>query len=85
MIPKKKEKPTPLPCICGKAPVTVKSRPGSMLTCPDLLNCPRNIRTTWHRSGGADSMVTEWNKLVTQAEYEKKRKTEKMEVKYADR
>lgn len=71
---KTEEKPAPMPCICGKAAITVKSRSGSMLTCPDPLNCSRNIRTTWHRSGGADRLISEWNRLVEQAKYEERRK-----------
>lgn len=71
---KNEEKPTPKPCICGKTAITVKSKSGTMLTCPDPLNCSRNIRTSWHRSGGeADGMIIEWNCLVEQAVYEIRR------------
>lgn len=68
------EKTIPRLCVCGKAPVTVRSRTGYMLTCPDPLNCSQNIRTAWHRSGGADSMIIEWNSLVEQAKYQERRR-----------
>ena len=42
----KKEKPTPLNCVCGAAAINVKSRNGHMITCPDPMNCEANLRTT---------------------------------------
>lgn len=68
------KKTVPKPCICGRPAVMVKSKSGKMFTCSDPLRCSRNIRTAWHRSGGADGMIIEWNRLVDQAKYEERRK-----------
>lgn len=58
----KKEKPAPKRCLCGAAAITVKTRHGKMVTCPNPMNCPVNIRTTWRRS--EDAAIAEWNTLV---------------------
>ena len=59
---KKKEKPTPKRCICGAEAITVKTRLGKMITCPDPINCAGNIRSTWKKS--EDAAIVEWNTLI---------------------
>jgi hypothetical protein len=59
----KKEKPTPQKCVCGRPAIIVKTRHGKMATCPDPMNCPGNLRTTWKRS--EDLAIIEWNGLVS--------------------
>lgn len=58
----KKGEPLPMPCICGRGGITVKSRAGKMITCPDPVNCPGNMRTMWY--GNEESAIVEWNGLV---------------------
>ena len=58
----KKEKPTPRKCACGKAAIIVKTRHGKMVTCPDPMNCPGNLRTPWY--GHEAVAIAEWNNLV---------------------
>lgn len=60
---KKKEKPTPVKCACKKAPVLVSIRGGRMMTCPDPLCCPGNLRTRWCKS--ENSAIEEWNVVVS--------------------
>lgn len=57
-----KEKPTPKRCVCGAEAITVKTRHGKMISCPDPMNCPGNLRTTWKRS--EILAIAEWNNLV---------------------
>ncbi|MGM9659540.1 MAG: hypothetical protein ACI3WQ_02965 [Faecousia sp.] len=70
----KKERPVPVPCICGKAPISVCIRGGKMLTCPDPLNCSANIRTRWTKH--MDSATAEWNLLVQNYRHIKRDKDE---------
>lgn len=58
----KKEKPTPRKCVCGKEAIIVKARPGKMVTCPDPVNCPGNLRTTWEKH--EDLAIAKWNSLI---------------------
>ena len=58
----KKEKPTPRRCVCGKAAITVQTRSGKMVTCPDPMNCRSNLRTTWEKS--EDQAIIKWNTLI---------------------
>lgn len=69
MMKNKQETSAPKPCVCGKTAVSVKSKSGTMLICPDPVNCSQNIRTGWRKSGEANSMIVEWNSLVEQAIY----------------
>lgn len=64
MKPKKEkqEKPVARKCVCGKIPVQVSIRGGRMLSCPDPVNCPGNIRTMWQKT--EVQAVEEWNGLV---------------------
>lgn len=58
-----KEKVAPKMCVCGKAPVQVKSKNGKMLSCPDPVCCPGNLRTRWCRH--IDTATAEWNAAVS--------------------
>lgn len=58
----KQEKPVSKPCICGCAGITVNTRAGKMITCPNPCKCPGGLRTRWHSD--VDSAVIEWNSLV---------------------
>lgn len=58
----KEEKPMPKKCICGAAAITVKTRLGHMVTCPDPMNCKANLRTAWIKN--RDLAVTTWNNLI---------------------
>lgn len=59
----KQEKPVPKPCVCGPGGITVNTRAGKMIACPNPCKCPGGLRTRWH--GDVDSAVIEWNNLVT--------------------
>ena len=61
----KKEKQTPLNCVCGCPAVIVKARGrgGKMISCPNPEKCAGNIRTMWHDR--LDEAIAEWNVLVT--------------------
>ena len=59
---KKKEKPTPKSCVCGREAIIVKARPGKMVTCPAPTKCTANLRTTWQKS--EPLAIAEWNNLV---------------------
>ena len=52
----KKEKPTPKRCVCGLEAITVKTRAGKMVSCPNPIGCRANLRTTWKSN--------EWNGLI---------------------
>lgn len=69
-----KEHPVPVPCICGKMPAYVCIRGGKMLTCPEPLRCPANIRTRWAKD--VDSATAEWNALVQNYKYTKREQHE---------
>lgn len=58
----KKEKPTPKRCVCGAAAITVKTRAGHMVTCPDPVNCKANLRSAWYKN--QDLAIVEWNGLI---------------------
>lgn len=59
----KKEKPVPRKCVCGATAITVKTRSGKMVTCPNPMRCEGNLRTSWNRS--EDQAIAEWNNLVS--------------------
>ena len=61
----KKEKSTPLNCVCGAAAINVKSRNRHMITCPDPMNCEANLRTTWEKN--LDLAIAKWNNLIYSA------------------
>lgn len=61
----KKEKPIAKKCVCGQEAITVKTRNGKMLSCPNPEKCSANLRTAWHRK--EETAITEWNVLVYQA------------------
>lgn len=58
----KKEKPTPKRCACGAIAISVKTKHGKLITCPNPTNCVGNFRTTWKRS--EDQAIAEWNNLI---------------------
>jgi len=58
----KQEKPVPKPCICGRGGIIVRSRSKKMVTCPDPVHCPGNLRSMWH--GNEEAAIVEWNNLV---------------------
>lgn len=60
---KKKEKPTPKKCVCGAEAITVKTRFGKMVTCPNPMSCSHNLRTAWKKS--EDAAIVEWNTLIS--------------------
>ena len=61
MTTKKKPAPTPLPCICGRAPVVVKVRgAGYMVACSNVKSCT-NRTTYWPTEGQA---VEKWDELT---------------------
>lgn len=62
VLKEKKKKPRPRECACGKAPILVSVRGGRMLSCPDPVKCPANLRTMWQKS--EIQAVEEWNSLV---------------------
>lgn len=61
----KKEKPTPVHCLCGKRAVIVKNKAKKMISCPDPENCCGNFRTMWH--GHEESAIAEWDNLIAAA------------------
>ena len=65
-----KEKPTPIPCVCGKRGIIVKTRSGRMISCPNPEKCPTNLRTMWHSS--EESAIVEWNGMVQAERYRRK-------------
>lgn len=58
----KKEKPTPYKCICGAAAITVKTRHGKMVSCPNPMRCPSGPRTPWNKS--EDAAIVQWNTMI---------------------
>lgn len=66
-----KSKPTPMPCICGRGGIIVKTKSGRMVSCPDPVRCSANLRTTWH--SGEESAIVEWNGLVQAERYRRAR------------
>lgn len=62
-----KEKLAPVPCICGRGGAIVKTKIGKMISCPDPVKCPANLRTTWH--SGDETAIAEWNGLVQAERY----------------
>lgn len=67
----KKEKPIPSRCICGSLPISVTKRGGRMLSCPNPMQCPGNLRTRWVK--GELSAITEWNAVVSEFRYARKK------------
>ena len=67
---KKKEKPVPLKCVCGGEAITVKTKHGKMVTCPNPLKCEGNLRTTWQKN--EDLAIVEWNNLIHTFIHEKR-------------
>ena len=65
----KKERPVPKKCICGKGGVTVKSRFGTMVSCPNPIQCEGNFRTQWRRN--EELAIVEWNSLVESHKFRK--------------
>lgn len=59
----KKEKPVPKKCVCGAEAITVKTKHGKMITCPNPLRCKGNLRTTW--KSNEDLAIAEWNALIS--------------------
>lgn len=58
----KKEKPTPKRCVCGAEGITVKTRHGKMVTCPNPVRCSQGPRTACNNS--EDAAIVEWNTLI---------------------
>ena len=56
------QKPVPVPCVCGRPAVLVRTRGGKMYTCPDPMHCKGNLRTRWNKH--EPQAATEWNTLV---------------------
>lgn len=64
LCPRRKLKsrcPSPASVVGGG--ITVNTRAGKMIACPNPCKCPGGLRTRWH--GDVDSAVIEWNNLVT--------------------
>ncbi len=59
-----KEKPIPKKCACGSMPISVTKRGGIMLSCPNPVKCPRNLRTRWVK--GELTAILEWNCVVSE-------------------
>jgi hypothetical protein len=70
MTKSNKEKPTPIPCVCGPGGIIVKTRSGIMISCPNPEKRPANLRTMWH--SGEESAIVEWNGLVQAERYRRK-------------
>lgn len=66
----KKEKETPVPCICGGAACTVKYGRRHMLTCPNTATC--SMRSRWFSS--EQEAVIDWNNTVKTARQERRGK-----------
>lgn len=62
MAKPEKINPQPLPCVCDRGGIIVKSRSGNMVTCPNPVRCEANLRTSWHSH--EESAIAEWNGLV---------------------
>ena len=65
MRKEKDEKPVPKPCICGRGGILVVNRGKKMISCPNPISCPGNLRTLWY--GNEESAIVEWNNLVAGA------------------
>lgn len=61
---KKQEKPIPKKCVCGAMPVSVTKRGGLMLSCPNPVKCPGNLRTRWVKE--ELTAIVEWNCVVSE-------------------
>lgn len=42
----------------------VRSGSKKMVSCPDPVNCPGNLRSMWH--GNEEAAIVEWNNLVAE-------------------
>lgn len=58
----KKEKLTPVRCVCSAPPVIVQNRGRKLISCPNPMRCTANLRTCWH--GNEEAAIVEWNALV---------------------
>lgn len=63
----KKEKPTPIRCICGKEAAIVVYRGKKMVSCPNPLKCSGNFRTPWKRS--RDEAISTWNTMIQSSNF----------------
>lgn len=69
-MPKKEKpkKPVPVPCVCGRGGIVVKTRAGKMITCPAPTVCEANLRTLWRSN--EEAAIIEWNQMI--ASYRRK-------------
>ena len=60
---KKKEKPTPVPCLCGRQPVAAKAKGrGWIVACPAIVSCPHCPSSgAWPKE---DQAVEKWNTTI---------------------
>lgn len=60
----KKEKPTPVPCICGRQPVVAKGKSAGSwsVSCPAIISCKQAPMTRQHLS--EDQAVKAWNTFI---------------------
>lgn len=64
----KKEKETPLPCICGGVPCTVKHGRRHMISCPNSTTCA--MRSLWFSN--EQLAVNDWNNTINSARNERR-------------
>jgi hypothetical protein len=64
---KKKEKPTPMRCVCGKEATVVAFKGKKMVSCPNPLKCAANLRTPWFSSEA--EAVANWNTTIRTYKY----------------
>ena len=65
-------KKAPVPCVCGRGGIVVKTRSGKMVSCPNPMKCSANLWTQWHSH--EESAVIEWNGLVAAEQYRRRSK-----------
>lgn len=59
----KKNKPTPVPCTCGRLPVVAKARGRNwFVACPAINNCADNRTSGWWPTEA--EAVTHWNDAI---------------------
>lgn len=71
--PKKKEKPTPKPCTCGRLPVAARARGrGWIVACPAVNGCTNCTTSGWWPT--QDQAVEKWNTAVMALLYKEAQK-----------
>lgn len=58
----KKDKPTPVRCVCGREAAVLVFRGKKMISCPNPEKCVGNFRTLW--KSHKEEAVAEWNSII---------------------